>query len=48
MDARAKPDRLIVTDRVLTPAEAKALREHVARHGLTALPFGAKVHTREA
>jgi len=37
--------QLIRTEQLLSEADVKALREHVAEHGLTDLPFGATVHT---
>lgn len=42
------PDSIIVTDHVLTPAEAEELRQHVTQHGLVDLPFGAMVKTPDA
>lgn len=45
MSDQPQPDSIIVTDRVLTPAEADELRQHVERHGLVDLPFGATAKT---
>ncbi|MFF7200508.1 hypothetical protein [Streptomyces sp. NPDC008141] len=41
--AQSQPDTMIEVDYRLSTEDITALRQHVAQHGLTDLPFGAKV-----